>query len=775
MKLSLRWIFDHIEASWKDIPLEELVPVFNKKTAEIESVERIELFLDSLFLARVTQSTATEITLVIPENRVTLTLPVRLNSIKDDFFLIYKDKNGYRWASITDFGGSKDGLLPAITVAEEKIYGMWRKEIEAEDYILTVDNKSVTHRPDMWGHRGFAREIAALFNLKLKPEELFLATMPIKQYEKKACDGSLSVNLLAEGACDRFATVSLTSVASPASALSMASRLVRIDSRPIHFLVDATNYVMFDVGQPLHAFDAQKIKTKKLEICYAQEKQKLELLDGETIELSSDDLVITDGERPIALAGVMGGGSTSITRESTHVYVEAAHYKPSVIRAQAVRCKKRTEASARFEKNIDPNQNTQGLLRFLHILDVYGINYAVTPALMSLGKLAEPLTITLSHDFIIRHLGITVSAEMVEKIMVSLGFGVVTKQHEKQIDYSLTVPTFRSTKDVRIAEDVVEEIGRMIGYEKIPLRLPTRLAQSQDLSSIMRKRSIKQQLAFTLALHEVKNYAFYDEQFLEKIGYSPSHALMLKNPVSQNEKKLVTSLIPHMLKNITQNIPQYDSVRLFECNAVWKRPTQSIQEQQAIAGIIYSRRERVDFYESKALLETFFAAHALSVSWQKTAERVIDPWYSTSETADLWVNNQRIGTAGKASPHFLSMIADGDAFIFELSGDFLYTYQPEQKRFSPLQKYQESHLDISLLIDRSLTTQSIQSALLTADKRIHAVQLIDFYEQKDWITQRSITLRCTIFDSEKTLTSQEIEAVYAHIKIIVEQLGATIR
>ena len=780
MKLSLRWIFDHLNGAWNDIPLQEIVTAFNKKTAEIEQVEKVTFNPDLFTAATITHVTETEVRAYSAEYKKELIVSPRKNALHNTIYILKKEQNSFTWATVADFGSSKDGLLPEVSIPQEQIAGSWKETVEKEDYIITVDNKSVTHRPDMWGHRGFAREIGAIFGIPLKQEEDFFATKTIKLYEKsskESSSNSFSLEIDDLKACDRVAGLYISHIQAKASCLSMASRLARIDSKPIDFIVDCTNYVMFDISQPIHAFDADKIGSETIKVTHPEAGQKLTLLDGETITLSKEDLVISNGTEPLALAGVMGGLHTGVSKNSTKLYIESAHFNATTIRLQAARHKKRTEASARFEKTLDPNQNTQALLRFLKLLDQESIAYTAADTIISIGQLAKDHEIEVTHDFIIKRLGLTVAPEIIEKIMQALGFGLRIEQKDKEITYKLVIPTARSTKDVQIKEDIVEEIGRLVGYEKIPLRLPTRSMEPKNLTEVMLTRKIKQELAFGLCMHEVQNYAFYNEDLLELIDYNPTHALSLKNPVSDREKRLVTSLVPHLLKNISQNIPEHETIRFFECNKIWKQSSSfsASLESRSIAGIFFSRKQEISFYETKALIEQFFRALLVDVLWIKPSHDNLDPWYSKHESAELWLQGKKIGMAGKVPSSLLSRISEGNAYVFECSADNIYAHIPAKKICSPLQKYQATTLDISILINQAITVSALEKALISSDKRIQEVSLIDFYEKEAWGDQRSLTLRCLIFDEQKTLTKEELEEISRHMTESMKALGGTVR
>src|SRR5579862_1608790 len=257
MKLSIAWIFDHIDAQWRSLDIHDLVARFNKTTAEIETVQHIAVDLDTIYAAHIVSADARALRLRIirGEQTVEATLPARADLTAGQWTLVVGTHEGYRWAHALDLGGQRgDLLLPALQLDDSSD---WKTQIECDDYILTVDNKSITHRPDMWGHRGFAREIAALFDLSLIPFEKFLVQKKIHK-EARVSSAALPFSYAIKNShgCSRFAGLHLSSIAYSPSHLAMVSRLARIDARSINALVDLTNYVMFDISQPMHAFDA---------------------------------------------------------------------------------------------------------------------------------------------------------------------------------------------------------------------------------------------------------------------------------------------------------------------------------------------------------------------------------------------------------------------------------------------------------------------------------------------------------------------------------------
>ena len=776
MKISLRWIFDHINANWSDVDPEQLVDTFNKTTAEIEGFSEVLLDISPFFLVQVKDVQKGGIITFCHELDCEIILPERKDAVKGNCYLIKKDKDQYVWATLEDFNCYKDGLVPAVYLDAALLQGEWKKDFESQDYILEVDNKSITHRPDMWGHRGFAREVAAILDLEFKPEAACIAEMPIQEHETSATDEhGFTVSVENPEIGKRFAGLYMPQVENRPSSLWMASRLMRVGSRPIDLLVDVTNYVMLDISQPMHAFDAKKMITKQIAPRFAQEGEKLLLLDDTEVELSSKDYVVTDGKVPVALAGIMGGKLSGITSGTTAICIESANFDAATIRNSAMRVKNRTEASARFEKSLDPNQNITGIFRLLKILQDEGIAFTTSEKILSIGKKAEPLEIVISHDFIEKRLGADIEPSFVEAVFEKLEFKFQQWGEMVELEYQVLVPTFRSTKDVQIQEDLVEEVGRFFGYGNTNVVLPKKETKPYDLSPVLRIRKMKNLLSFGLAMREVRNYPFYDESFIAKLGWQPADYLEVTNPVSENRKKLITSLIPHLLKNIEQNHIKQNSLRFYEYARVWS--TEQPIEKKALAGIFFDKKN-IDFYEAKSWVTMLFDLLGVNVMWKKAdisdlAKR--SPWFFPYQTAKLVVDDKTVGYAGVLDESFVSSLFEGYAFAFELNVDFLLAYTQKAIVFKSMSKYPSVARDVSMFVPLSITVDQVKEIIKSCNQSILDVCLVDFFQKKEWKDKKSLTFRFIMQDYKKTLESCEVDAVYDSVISALSNIGAEIR
>lgn len=795
MKLSIAWIFEHIKAvDWHKINLIELVTKFNQVTAEIESCENLKLNPANFTLIEI----LAENKFFSAELNLNLDLPARANLKVGELYLACKNNNNkYNWASLTDLGSTKDGLLTTISCAENLRTGSWKNKIIWQDAVLEIDNKSITHRPDLWGHRGIAREIAAIYDFELKDLSEFVTKIPIAQVNSEDLE-------LVTG-CQKFSSYLINHTDNPATDLNQAFMLARLDQKPIKLLVDLTNYVMLDLGQPMHAFDADKLISNSVGVRYAHAGEQLELLDDQKINLINTDLVITSGDQPVSLGAIMGGKNSAISNTTSRVLLEAANFDAGVIRRTAVRLKLRTEASARFEKSLAPEQTELAIERYLKLLLDLKINYQAAKFIHSsrnnYNNSAHEISldnrvIEVAHDFIEQRLGLKLKPEFIANILTKLGFNITQKlvAPENILTYMITVPSYRVSKDISLPEDIVEEVGRFYGYGNIPAQLPSKALIPFNNSRVYNLRKIKQLLATTGQMHEVNSYPFFDEQFLRELQWQPLDKtyVQVDSPVSENWYRLVTSLVPHLIKSVYQNLNTgVDYFNFFECNKTWILETQQrAQENFSLAGIIATTKinrrslNNNGFYELKNILTQLFKLLKLEISWELIKASELDSipvWYDPAQTGMLVHNinnhNYKIGLVGKLNAKFWANLADTelDGLIFELDLDYLLNYTALAEKFVPISKYQINYLDVTVLVAQVLTMAQLIRTIKTAHDLILAVELIDSFTKPEWHDQRALTFRYKFLDPQKTLIKAEIEQIQLQVTNALKNLGVEIR
>jgi phenylalanyl-tRNA synthetase beta chain len=772
MKLSIAWIFDHLDASWKDHASSDLAHKLTMTTAEIERFVPVSIDLDRFTAAIVTDLEAETVTVFSAEWDKEFSLPRRSDAHESKVFLITKDS----WVTMVDMGGTKEGLFPAVELIEKDMAGGWKDSFEHEDFLLELDNVAVTHRPDLWSHRGFAREISAITGIPLKPINHFLTKRPVVTAERAVASSpkhTVSLEVDAVEAVPHFAGLYINSIENGDCLLRMAHRLARIDAKPIAAIVDATNYVMFDIGQPLNAYDLAAVKAKKLTVRKARAGEKLSLRAGAELNLLPTDVVIADEIQPRTLAGITGDATTMVTDGTESIFLESASFDAKIVRASSTRLKIRSESSARFEKGVSPYNNVVGIERFLKLLDESELAMTVTDDIVALGKLPAQHTVSLEHEMLQARMGMTVTPEAVRSALQRLEFKVA----EHNGTYEVTVPVFR-LKDVNLAEDLVEEVVRIVGYKNIVPQLPAMTVKPHDLRPTLTLRKIKQHFSIACAMHELATYSLFDEPFLQKLGIQKLSAVPLLNPVSEHYQSLVTSLVPNMLKAVVANEHKQDQLRFFEWARVWNLDTKQpsgTHEKKSLVGIFFDRKKPVNFYEVKAYFEQLFTLLDMTVEWRKVSSVADKPWFNLHETAQLFNGDTLIGTVGMVDTALLARVAHGHACAFELDGDALLAWLPHLAKFAPLQKYPAVWLDISVLVPVATTVDQVQKGIAAADAKIVSVSLVDFFEKPEWVDKRSLTLRYVAQDSEKTLEKAEIEAIEQAVSAAVKKMGATIR
>jgi phenylalanyl-tRNA synthetase beta chain len=770
MKVSLAWVCEYLNVNCTDIDVPELVSRFNKTTAEIESYYKIVTDTNLLSIGRVTHIKKDTVTVLCDEWHSEIVLPICSHIALDEWYLVKRDGDQYRWAFSSDLGAKKSMPLRAIWASDSIRNGAWKNTFQVQDWILDIDNKSITNRPDLWGHYGIAREVAAMYDYQLETFENLLAKKDIHHGQDiLSNDDGFTITNEAPTSCKRFAGLYFEYIERRASLLWMATRLSRIDIRCIDAIVDMTNYVMFDISQPLHAFDVQKLSMKTIQVRMAVNKEKLELLDDQVIELTSDDLIISDGKIPIALAGIMGGRSTAVTPKTHSIFLEAACFDATMIRKTSAQFGLRSEASGRFEKSLDPNQNVDGICRFLHLVYQDDIDVKEAEAILSLGVRTEEQQVQVLHAFIEQRLGTSVSSEFLINTLRKLDFTI----DESDTLYTIKIPSFRASKDIALKEDIVEEVGRFFGYENIPYVFPKRQMRPFSVAAVMRIRALKELMAYGLHMHEVQPYAFFDQSFLQRIQWEPTDVLSVQNPVSGNWKQLITSLLPSLFKSVADHATTHENLRFFEWGRVWTKKTQVI-EAKSLSGIIYAQKQPLTFYTGKALVSELFAMLQMDVIW-KVAKIRNKPWFDPAQTAVLMHQDNKIGIAGIVDQGFLETIAFGNAFAFELNGNYLLYFKPPVAHYRAPSKFPAVHRDISLFIPRTITVDAIANCINKVDERVTKVVLEDYFAKEEWGDRKSITMRCTIVDQTKTLTKEEVDTIMSAIEDQLTHLGGTVR
>jgi phenylalanyl-tRNA synthetase beta chain len=467
------------------------------------------------------------------------------------------------------------------------------------DELIEIDNKSLTHRPDLWGMYGFARELKTIFNLEWKKsfhtdwQKKVEKNFPTKQ------DTFFKVSTT-KNECLSFYAIKLEGIKVGPSPQWMIDRLDACGIRSINNIVDITNYVMLEVGLPLHAYDAQKVQGP-LHIKAITQNTTFTLLDGKNVELIAGDVVIADDKQPLVLAGIMGGASCGVSETTQSLILEAAVWDASRIRTTATRLGLRTDASSRFEKSMDPVCSKISFLRAIELIKELcpGLKIQMTPQYWTLNSFVEfPINISINPKRINELLGKEIPLEKMENYLHHLGF----KVEKENSQWKLGVPSFRATKDISILEDIVEEMGRLVGYDSIPITSPlvTVSPVSLDKKKVF-ERNIQNFLTQNAQCFEVMTYPLVGKNQIAQSKWPDSNeALILVNALSEDADRMRPSLVPTLLDAVALNAKNFDSFRLFELGRSYNANTLDKIQEQLDLGIVFVSNE----HQGKQLVDT---------------------------------------------------------------------------------------------------------------------------------------------------------------------------
>ena len=648
--------------------------------------------------------------------------------------------------------------------------------LDLRDFILEIDNKSMTNRPDLWGHYGIAREIAALCDLPLEP----IAPAAV------ACEEPFDVRIIDAERCPRYIGSRIEGLSVKPSPFTMQSRLWRVGLRPINALVDVTNYVMLAVGQPTHVFDANHIKDH-IEVRRAAEGEKLLLLNDKELELSTDDLVIADAEGAVALAGVMGGAKDSVLPDTQSVILEVANFESRGVRRTALRYDNRTESSSRYEKAIDPERCDLALSM---ALDIFGELYPemkITAYTDSYPTKLVKKEIDVPLDWLDRRLGMRIPKEIVERKLGTMGFEVTYTDDTMHV----VVPTWRSTGDVGIKADIMEEVARMYGYENFEAT-PITTSFDGAINQLDRDmiRRIKEYLAFRCGMQEIFTYPWMSDEFVAALTPSTDGILALSTPPSPTEKYLRSTLLPNVCKAIVKNEHSFESFDIFEDAKVFldrdytdEYPNESLPKQERHIALAFAGRpENAEklFRRAKGVVGSMPRyAHMEAF----TFERVEKPyWADEVAWLNICLDGKKIGDLGLLSRK--AAVGCGikvlTAVLVELDLDSLVPFKSRTNRFEHISEFPENTFDISFLIGCEAKWSDIKDEILgkrAEGDLLRDVLFVDEYKGRQIPEgKKSVTVRLVIGSSEKTLTGEEIETVAnAVMRKINHKLGADVR
>ncbi len=626
------------------------------------------------------------------------------------------------------------------------------------DEIIEIDNKSLTHRPDLWGHLGMAREVAAITAKPLRdPVELSLLPDGPDAFDVRVEDYEL---------CPRFSAVAFENVRVESSPWWLQYRLVSAGLNPINNIVDITNYVMAELAQPMHAFDRDKLRGDCLIVRAAREGETLPALNDETYTLNGAAGVVADAEGAVSMAGIIGGRDSAITDSSTRVVFESANWKASSIRKTSAALKIRTDASMRFEKAQDPANTVRALARAIALMK------QVCPGARLVGgltdcyqKLPLPVTIRLPLDVVDRKLGRAIPAGEVEAILRRLAFDVESAGPRV---LEVTVPSWRATKDVSVPDDLVEEVGRMIGYDTIapapPLVACTVPPDTPQRLWYRQLRALLTARGYT----EVYNYSFLSDAQAERFQLPAEGLMRVLNPIASDQNLLRSSLVPGIFANLELNAKHFSAFRLFEIGREIHKSGEALpREITHLAAAVYGPGDE-GLFELKRIAE----AVAPGCEVEMAGETL--PYEHPARTGNLILNGEPIGRLFEAHP---SLMESGRAAILDLDLDRVSAQGGTAQAYMPLRRFPSSAFDLSFAVPRREVSGGLEALIrgFAGPLLESVVYLSEYVGPQVPEGMKNISYRLTVGAPDRTLSSEEIGAVRGRVIAKMHELGFEMR
>ena len=644
--------------------------------------------------------------------------------------------------------------------------------LELDDLVIEIDNKSLTNRPDLWGHYGLAREFSAIYGGTLRPllDELPLQEVP--PYPVRISDSDR---------CRRYDAIVFEQVRPVSSPFWMKRLIWSVGMRPINLLVDVTNYVMLATGQPTHAFDRDHVEDG-IHVRLAKEGEILTLLDGHELVLDDADLLICDGkDKAIGLAGVMGGALDSILPETTAMVLEVANFEAIGIRKTASRHQLRTEASSRFEKAIDTQRCDQALAMTVELMRQLQPEAVIVAAGHERVGQTEPLEISVSLDFLRLRSGRDLTADDVSRTLLALGF-TVTFDHDEHL--TVGVPSWRATGDVSIKDDILEEVCRMIGYDQFEFVAPTiSLHQPVRQLSFESERAIREYLAFRAGLQEIFTYPWIAQRFLDAAGAKTDRLVALSTPPAPDQAFLRGSLVPGLLEAVAENSRYYDHFGLFEMAQVFSKHEETTHEgeqlphqRRHLAIAVVGQTPLLLFRKLKGILKEL-PRFGRVAGWTLQAGEDKAAWADRNAWLDLvGEDGEIVGKMGLLSPKATASAGVRNVFaaIAEIDVEKLVALPSRDNRFTHLPHFPHVEQDLSIVIGDDVSWADIENAVASQVKRAEFVE--EYRGSQVPEGKKSLMFRFWLASDEKTLSAEEIEKARKRLlKKLKHMLDADLR
>ncbi len=640
-----------------------------------------------------------------------------------------------------------DGIME---LPKEWVNGKDIKEyLPIDDIIVEIDNKSLTNRPDLWGHYGIAREICAITNHELLP-------LDILEIENNKED--LDIVIKDKELCYRYTGLKIENILNNKTPLDMQIFLYYVGMRSISLLVDLTNYLMLELGQPMHAFSADIVKN--IEVGLANKGDKFTTLDGQERVLDDDILMIKNGNEYFGIAGIMGGLDSEILDNTTSVFLESANFNAGVIRRGAVKLGLRTEASARYEKSLDPNMTILAIKRLAYLLKKENPEMVIASNLTDIyPKKLEEEEIVLDKKTLEIYMGVDLEEEEVKTILSSLGFKVEVENDS----YKVVVPTFRATKDIKIKEDLIEEIARIYGLEKFspkPLKLDLISVEHENIFN--QEYEVKEMLAMKYNMHEVHSYIWYDTPLLKSLGIVKDNVKLL----GKDANNILRDDMSFSLLNIVkENFKNYNKFKIFEIGTIIRNN----ENKRVLSLILTDEEKNIEniYNEAKNIVMYIF-----KIFKNKTVEFNnninVKEYYDKTLGKNINVLDNKVGELNIVLKSMASKIGKKKAIVcVDIDFDMYTELLKEDIISEEVSKYPTVSLDYTIKL-RDMKYQDLKDILQEfRSNLIKSYKLMGVYQDK-------YTIRYVIGSNNKTLEQKDIQNFKDRFMLYIKDKGLII-
>ena len=788
MKLSVNWLREFVDL--KGISAEEIAEKLTLHTCEVEEVMEKSANFEKVIAGKLVsakkhpQSTKLNIGIfdfgklgkkqiifgqVFPLNEGEIYL-VAIDGAKLASGIEIKDseirgeKSEGMVCTNQELGMKNDGF---IRLSDEKLVGKTATEIFAgfSDQIIDVDNKSLTHRPDLMGHRGIARELSAIFGRKTLDKFNLETKNPAKNF---GTDASVKVDIQTKN-CRRFCSARMSGLKVEPSSYETQIRLENLDTRAISNMVDITNLNLLGLGQPMHVFDASKIRGKII-VRQAKDGEKIVALDGEEYKLTNDDIVIADEEKVLSIAGIMGGLESAVTENTTEIIFESANFCPTSVRKTSQRLGLRSESSMRYEKSLDPEQCLPVLLKAIKMVQEVCPQAKLETGITDEYPQKNPAKkILLNPDSVRQISGLKISDDEICKNLESLGF-MVDK------NWKVEIPSWRATKDVEIAEDLVEEVVRLYGFSNIESSLPV-LPIIPPRKNELRKQDWKiRGILATKGFMEVYNSSFVgpdDYKFTEK----EAEYVQIDNPSNDECKFLRQTLISNFVRHLKPELRAHGEVNFFELGKTYHAPTNEIAKLALFSARLKGDTEKMFYELKKHLLELFDLLGLEKVEFQPSENPA--KFCHPHRCADILVGGKnKIGYLSVIHPK-KNPVKNSAIVLSELETEKLQNFAGFlEKKYEKMSNFPAVHRDISVLVGKKVLVGDLVKFAHANSEFLTEIELFDDFtdEARFGKDLKNVAFHLTFKSREKTLEETEIDQEFNKIKKVWEkEFGAKLR